>query len=146
MKYFRSFLAGLIGSIALLAFYFITMRLLAGTWDAAWSQFEKLWYYMIPLSAGFGVQVGLYTMLRTRVKNAGSQRVMMASTTTSTVGMIACCAHHITDVLPILGLSAISLFLVKFQAPILFLGIVFNLFGIIHLMGKVEKLQQPTKN
>lgn len=143
MKYFRSFLAGLIGSITLLTFYFITMRLLAGTWDAAWSQFEKLWYYMIPLSAGLGVQVGFYTMLRTKVKNAGSQRVMMVNTTTSTVGMIACCAHHITDVLPILGLSAISLFLVKFQAPILFLGIVFNLFGIIHLIDKLRNYSNP---
>src|SRR3989344_2935583 len=118
-KYLPSIIAGLGATLALLLFYSLTMRFLAGSWYAAVSQFEKLWYFMIPLTIGFGIQVSLYFHLRTIMKNTASKNIMAANTTTSTIGMIACCAHHLTDVLPILGLSALSIFLVNFQTPIL---------------------------
>lgn len=137
-KYLHSFLAGLTGFIALIVFYFITMRLLAGTWNAAISQFEKLWYYMIPLSLGFGIQVGLYNHLRSLVKSNPGKNVMMANSTTSAIGMVACCAHHLTDVLPLIGLTAISAFLVSFQTPILLVGIISNIFGIYFLWQKIK--------
>lgn len=137
----KSVLIGILSSLGILAFYFLTMRTLAGSWDAAFSQFEKLWFYMIPLSIGFGIQVGLYVSLKNALKKRSSNKVMMANTTTSTVGMIACCAHHLTDVLPILGLSAVSIFLVKFQTPILVLGIISNLIGIKYLYSLLRKHQ-----
>lgn len=139
VKYLRPLLFGLTGFFALLAFYFILMSILTRSWDSTWFQFEKLWYYMIPLSAGFGVQVGMYTRMREIAKHTRSNGVMMTNTTTSTVGMIACCAHHITDVLPVLGLSAASLFLIKFQTPILIIGIVSNIVGISYLYKMMKK-------
>ncbi len=137
-KYLYSFLAGLTGFIALIVFYFGLMRLLAGSWNVAFSQFEKLWYYMIPLSLGFGIQVGLYNHLKSLVKSKSGKNVMMANTTTSAIGMVACCAHHLTDVLPFIGLTALSAFLVAFQTPILLLGIISNIFGIYFLWQKVK--------
>lgn len=118
----------------MILFYFLTMRILAGSWEAAFSQFEKLWYFMVPLSLGFGIQLGLYKTLKERMKKFGTSKIMAANTTTSTVGMIACCAHHVSDILPILGLSAASLFLVKFQTPLLLIGIASNTLGIIYLL------------
>lgn len=136
MKYLtvKTLTWSLTGTLGLILFYFLTMRALAGSWEAAFSQFEDLWYFMVPLSLGFGVQLGLYKSLKERMKKISTTKIMATNTTTSTVGMIACCAHHLTDVLPILGLSAASLFLVKFQTPLLIIGIVSNIFGILYLL------------
>ena len=44
--------------------------------------------------------------------------------------MVACCAHHLADVLPIVGLSGVAVFLVEFRTPLMLLGIATNLMGI----------------
>ncbi len=54
--------------IALLLVYAVTMTLLSGTWVAAFEQFTALWWLMVPLAAGFGIQVGLYVRLTTVMK------------------------------------------------------------------------------
>lgn len=133
MKYLsgRSILWSLTGTLGLILFYFLTMRVLARSWEAAFSQFEKLWYFMIPLSFGFGIQLGLYKNLTERMKK-NTTKIMATNTTASTVGMIACCAHHAGDLLPIVGLSAISTLLVSYQIPILIAGIIFNSIGIAY--------------
>lgn len=138
--------AGVVGSISLLLFYFLTMRLLTGSWYLALSQLEKLWYFIIPLDIGFGLQVGLYKKIREITKTNGTKNIMMANTATSTVGMIACCAHHVTDILPILGLSALSLLLVKFQTPILIIGIISNMVGVMYLLRIIRNLESYRKN
>lgn len=136
----RPIITSIAGTIGLLLFYFLTMRLLAGSWAAAFSQFRSLWYYMLPLSIGFGIQVGLYANLRSKMKNSTSKGMMAGSTATSTLGMIACCAHHLTDVLPIIGLSAVSVFLVNYQIQLLLIGIASNVIGIIYLLRITRKI------
>lgn len=139
LKNYNNILSALAGTFGLLALYFLSMRLLAGSWEAAFSQFQSLWIYMVPLSLGFGVQVGLYRNIKQL--NYGVHRMTMAgSTTTSTIGMVACCAHHLTDVLPILGLSAISIFLVNYQIPLLIVGLFSNVIGIIYLLRTQRKI------
>ena len=130
---FISTTIGITASGGLFLFYVLTMRLLAGSWDAVWWQFRQLWLLMLPLIAGFGVQIGLFSYIKF-ISRSANNKVMVASSVTSTVGMIACCAHHATDVVPILGLSALSLWLVNFQKPLLILGIISNLVGIVYLI------------
>lgn len=137
-KYLYSSIAGLTGFIALIVFYFSLMRLLAGSWNTAISQFEKLWYYMIPLSIGFGIQVGLYHHLRSLIKNNTGKNMMMGNTATSAIGMVACCAHHLTDVLPFIGFAAFSTLLATFQTPILGVGIISNILGMYYLLRKIQ--------
>ena len=50
--------------------------------------------------------------------------------------MIACCAHHLSDVLPIIGLSAAALFLDRFQTLFIVVGVLSNLIGI-NMMLKI---------
>lgn len=140
LKNYSNILSGLAGTLGLLGFYFLTMRLLAGSFEAAFSQFQSLWIYMVPLSIGFGIQVSLYTNLRKNMKQGVSKGMMTGSTTTSTISMIACCAHHVTDILPIIGLSAVSIFLVNYQIPLLLIGIASNAIGIIYLLRIHKKL------
>jgi hypothetical protein len=44
--------------------------------------------------------------------------------------MVACCAHHVTDVLPILGLTAAAAFLAEYQTLFMWVGLGTTLTGI----------------
>jgi len=61
-----SVLKGFLGASLLLIFYFSTVILISG-WDFAQSQFSKYWYFVLILSLGFGIQVGLYTYLKNSI-------------------------------------------------------------------------------
>ena len=49
---------------------------------------------------------------------------------TSTAAMVACCAHHVTDVLPIVGLTAAATFLAEYQTLFMLVGLGTTLVGI----------------
>jgi hypothetical protein len=86
---------------------------------------------------GFGAQVGLFTYLRgihTHARTGG----VAASTGTSTAAMLACCAH-LTDVLPIVWISGAAIFLNAYKTPLLWVGIVMNLVGIVYLLHKIRE-------
>ena len=119
---------GVIASVGLFMLYGVTMTLLSG-WPATVEQFQALWWLMLPLSIGFGIQVSLYTKLKKAIKQK-TKHALATSGVTSGAGMLACCAHHFTDVLPFLGFSAVSIFLTKYQIPILLVSIGINIYGI----------------
>ena len=130
----------LLGS-AFIASFYIGILTWAQGWDYASSQFVRDRWYVIPIIIGFGVQAALYTVLRFRLfipisstGHAGSMTpftgVMGASGGTSATAMVACCIHHVTDVLPILGLSAAASFLTRYQRPFMLVGLAMNFIGI----------------
>ncbi len=127
---------GVLASVGLLSLYAITMTLLSG-WGAAVEQFSALWYLMVPLALGFGIQVGLYTKLKAAIRER-SKGALAAGGTSAGASMLACCAHHATDVLPILGLSGLSLFLTQFQKPILLVSLGINVIGIGVMMKHIK--------
>lgn len=126
--------AGLVGAVFLTALYFGIVSWAESPRHALDLFWEESWI-VIPIILGFGIQVALYTILRKRlfipVMSTGSSGVMTgASGTTSTVAMIACCAHHVTDVLPILGLTAAATFLANYQTAFMLVGLGTTLVGI----------------
>lgn len=127
---------GVFATIGLLSLYALTMTILSG-WDAAVEQFEVLWYLMVPLAIGFGIQVGLYTKLKATIRQR-SKGAIAASGTSAGTAMLACCAHHATDVLPILGFSGISLFLSQYQKPILLVSLGINILGIFIIYNHIK--------
>ncbi|MCA0454006.1 MAG: hypothetical protein LCI00_08535 [Chloroflexi bacterium] len=91
---------------------------------------------VIPIILGFGVQVALYTILKKRlfapVSSTGpSGKLVGVGGTTSTVAMVACCAHHVTDALPILGLTAAATFLAQYRTLFMLIGLGTTLAGIV---------------
>lgn len=110
------------------------------------------WPFVAALAAGFGTQVGLYAYLRglTQAASAAAGATTGVGTGTSTVAMIACCAHHAADILPILGLSAVAGaagFLAEWRVPLMSLGIVINLIGIalsVRLMRQARRHLRPS--
>ena len=135
---------GVAASLALLLVYVVVMMVATRSWSTTVGQFQNLWYWILVLSLGFGVQVGLYSKLKILIQNPKhlnrSGMMTAASGGTSTIGMIACCAHHLTEVLPIIGLSGFSIFLVRYQIPLIILGVVMNTFGTIFLWKKIKLL------
>lgn len=100
---------------------------------------------VIPLILGFGVQAALYVILKKRLfaptvsigpagKMAPATGAMGAGGTTSTVAMAACCAHHVADVLPILGLTAAATFLAKYQTAFMLVGLGTTFVGIVMML------------
>ncbi len=137
-RYLIPLLAFLLGSSLMAGVYFGILTWAQG-WDYAFSQFLRNRWYIIPIYVSFGIQAALYSILRFRlfipVTTTGHTRAMMGTSGgTSATAMIACCLHHVTDVLPILGLSAAATFLTRYQRPFMLVGLGLNIIGIIVML------------
>ena len=124
-------LAGAAGVVSLTGVYLGIVTLAQGSQHAV----ELFWqdrFLVLPIIAGFGTQVGLYVYVRVGRHAAGRGTGAMASAVggTSTAAMVACCAHHVTDLLPLVGLSAATAFLANYRVPFMLLGLGMNLVGI----------------
>lgn len=129
-----------IGTLAfglLLAAYFGVLTLVSG-WKFTVSQFSEFWYFVLPLAAGFGLQVALYTRLRLLLHQSKDTRaVMAASGTTSTAAMISCCAHYLVNVAPVLGATGLVTFAAQYQVEFFWVGLAFNAAGIAYIGNKL---------
>lgn len=124
---------------ALLVVYFGALTLISG-WSFTWEQFAEFWYYVVPLAAGFGIQVALFLRLRevvSRSKEAGT--VLAASGTTSTAAMVSCCAHYLVNVAPVIGATGLVAFAAQFQVELFWVGLAFNAAGIAFVGTKLYK-------
>ncbi len=136
-SFVRPILFGLLAALGLLTFYLGIITLAQG-WEHTIEQFADDRWFVVAIMAGFGTQVGLYTYLRGMHMHATAGGVA-TSTGTSTIAMLACCAHHLTEVFAIFGLSGAAIFLNLYKTPLLWLGIVMNLFGIAYLLWKIRQ-------
>jgi Cu+-exporting ATPase len=126
----------------LLALYFGILTLVSG-WGFTLEQFREFWFYIVPLAAGFGLQVALFLKLRevvSRAKEAGA--VIAASGTTSTAAMISCCAHYLANVAPVLGATGLVAFAAQFQVELFWVGLAFNAAGIAYVGTRLYKASQ----
>jgi len=134
--------AGAFAAILLSGLYIAIVGLAQGL-DHAIELLVGDWYVVIPIVVGFGIQVGLFVYvrngLRLRRETGSAKALGGAGTGTSTVSMVACCAHHLTDVMPILGLSGAALFLNEYRAPLMVLGIITNAIGIAVMVRLVRR-------
>jgi len=130
---------GLIAFGVLLAAYFGVLTLVSG-WKFTLSQFSEFWFYVLPLTAGFGLQVALYMQLRQLIRKPGDSRaVMAASGTTSTAAMISCCTHYLVNVAPVLGATGLVTFVAQYQVEFFWAGLAFNVAGIAYIGDKLWK-------
>jgi len=139
----KSIVPGLAAMALLLSLYFALLSLVSG-WDFAKIQFGDNWYWIISLSVGFGIQIGIFTHLKAMHKAAASGKVVAASGTTSAVAMISCCAHYLVNVLPIIGISGLAAIISQYQIELFWLGLISNILGIAYLGNKLAKLKTKT--
>ena len=131
---------GLLAILGLLAFYLGIITLAQG-WAHATEQLADDRWFVGAIALGFGTQVGLFTYLKGLHAHAAAGGVA-ASTGTSATAMLACCAHHLADILPIVGLSGAAIFLNAYKTPLLWLGIAMNFVGIVYLLRKIRQQRQ----
>lgn len=138
----RPVVAGVVAAGLLAAFYIVVVSAAQGL-DHAIELMVGDWYFVIPIAAGFGTQVGLFVYVRSalhlRKGTRSTTALAGAGSGTSTVSMVACCAHHLTDVLPIVGLSGAALFLNEYRGPLMGMGILLNAVGIAVMMRLIRK-------
>ncbi|MBI2546404.1 hypothetical protein HYV81_04445 [Candidatus Woesearchaeota archaeon] len=127
----KYFIIGISASAALLMFYFIVASLLGGA-EFALDNFVALWYWMVPLSVGFGVQMGMFFYMRDAMHKAATASAAV-STGASATSMVACCAHHVSDIAPFLGIAALGIFFTKYQTAFLLIGLLSNALGIVYM-------------
>ena len=130
--------AGLTGSSLLALLYFGIVSWAESMQHALELFWEDRWI-VIPIILGFGVQAALYVILKKRlfvpVTHAGPSGALTgAGGGMSTVAMVACCAHHVTDVLPILGLTAAATFLAEYRLAFMLLGLGTTVIGIVYMI------------
>ena len=133
----------LVAIVSLLLFYFIIVTAVSG-FRFTLSQFSSYWYFLISLALGFGIQIGLYSYLKQLVKNSGmiiGSKTVAVTGTTSTVAMISCCAHYLTNILPILGTIGLVTFVAQYQIQFFWVGLVFNIIGILYMLYKIKKVK-----
>ncbi|HSM55044.1 MAG TPA: hypothetical protein VK879_02715 [Candidatus Sulfomarinibacteraceae bacterium] len=130
--------AGLLGSGGLTLLYFGIVSLAESPTHALELFWDDRWIVM-PIILGFGIQAALYTILKKRlfipVTDTGPSTALTgASGGMSTAAMVACCAHHVTDVLPILGLTAAAAFLAQYRVAFMLVGLGTTLLGILVML------------
>lgn len=134
-RYLIPLTAFLLGSSLIAGVYFGILTWAQG-WASALSIFLPNRWYVIPIWTSFGIQASLYSILRFRLFIPTTSRTPMGalmgtSGSTSITAMVACCLHHVADVLPILGLSAAATFLTRYQRLFMLVGLGMNIIGII---------------
>jgi hypothetical protein len=152
-RYSIPLLAFLLGSSFIAGIYFGILTWAQG-WDSAVDIFVPNRWYVIPIWISFGVQAALYSILRFRLfiplkSTAHTGAVMGTSGGTSVTAMVACCLHHVTDVLPVLGLSAAATFLTRYQRPFMLVGFGMNLVGVLVMLiilYRERRKLQPAQN
>jgi len=138
----RSVAAGLVGAAVLLGVYLGIISLAQGV-EHAFAQLASDAIFVGLIAAGFGTQIALFVELRTLDRrHRASAAVTAAGTGTSAAAMLACCAHHLVELLPIIGLSAAAVFLNAYKTPLFLVGIGMNLIGIIVIGRQLQKARR----
>lgn len=143
--------AGILGAIGLFAVYYLVLFLVTKDPDHPINQMRLYQPWMSLLILGFGLQVGLLYLLRSGVQlrlsrdeNREAKAVTSAGAAFSGASMAACCAHHLTEIIPILGISGTALLLTEYQKELLILGVAVNGLGIIFMIWLLSGREKPS--
>ena len=138
----RSIAAGVVAATALLGVYFTIISLAQGV-EHAFDQVAADALFVGLIAAGFGTQVALFVELRAvDRRHRAAAAVTAAGTGTSAVAMLACCAHHLVDLLPVIGLSAAAVFLNAYKTPLFVVGIGMNVVGIVVIARQLQRARR----
>ena len=126
----RSVRAGLLAGAGLAGFYAGIIGWASGASHLA-DQARADWPYLVAIITGFSVQVALLAELRHRHRaRRVEQTAAGAGAGASAAGMVACCAHHLADLAPVVGVSGAAAFLTNWRIEFMLAGIAVNAIGV----------------
>lgn len=139
-RHFNPFLAGVLGIAGMLLFY-VTVLSFFESLKYAYSQMLDLWYYMVPLILGFGIQVGLHQYIKNCTQ--GMEKMVrgktLASGAASAGSMVMCCVHHLAEILTLVGLTAFTGYLIQYQKQFLLISLAVNIFFLFRILAVITK-------
>jgi len=136
-KYVRPALFGTVAAALLLVVYVVVVSAVSG-WAFMLEQFVGFWYFIAVLTAGFGLQIGLFVRLRDIARHRDASGKMVAvSGGTSTAAMVSCCAHYLTNVAPVLGATGFIAVVAQYQTELFWVGLAFNAAGVVYVGRKL---------
>lgn len=138
----RSLRWGATASAALVAFY-VAVLLASGGWRHLVDQARTDGWLLVPIIAAFGTQVALTSELRRRHHAQHLAGTAGASSGASGLGMVACCAHHLVDLVPLLGAAGIAGFLFDWRIPLMVGGLTVNLVAVTIAWRRLSQLSHP---
>jgi hypothetical protein len=135
---------GALAAGGMAAFYAVVVAAASGSAGHLLDQVRTDWYLLAPIIAGFGVQVGLVIELRRRRQLSRDTAVAgAAGAGGSTVGMVACCAHHLAEVAPFIVATGAATFLVTYRVAFMGLGLAVTAVGIWLATRRLRHLPLP---
>lgn len=125
----------------LLVLVYVIVLAAVSSMEHVLEDFLLLWYWMVPLIVGFGIQSGLFAYARGALRHhdATGSGGLAASGGVNAVAMVACCAHHLTDVLPLVGLAGVALLLSGYQSLFLLVGVLSSFVGTTYMLGTYRR-------
>ena len=130
------------GAAGALAGFYVAVLASSGGWEHLVDQARTDWWLLAPIVLAFGTQVALSVELRHRHR-AHHLATTGAGTGASAVGMVACCAHHLVDLVPLLGAAGIAGFLFDWRIPLMVAGLGINLAAVAVAVRRLSHLHQP---
>lgn len=109
-----------------LATFYVAVLAGASGWSHLADQARTDWWLLVPIVLGFAAQVALTVELRRRHRARHLATTTGAGTGASAVGMVACCAHHLVELAPVLGAAGLAGFLFDWRIPFMLAGIAIN--------------------
>jgi Co/Zn/Cd efflux system component len=132
---------GTLIGIAVIIFNISIISLAEGSLKNGYEAFlsNGIFIYLIPLAVG--TQMGLFRHHKniTREFNlCDSEKIGLSGSITSSLTMAACCLHHVTDLLPAIGLlAATTTFLTQYRDVIIAIGLSVNIIGSALLIKEI---------
>lgn len=137
------FLFGATIGVLVVIFNISIASLAEGSLKSGYSAFlsNGIFVYLIPLAVG--VQMGLFRHHRNMTaekKLCGSEKVGITGSVTSSLTMLACCLHHVSELLPTVGfILATSSFLIQYRDTIIIIGLLANTAGSAYIARAILK-------
>ena len=117
--------------------------LASGGWEHLRDQARTDWWLLTPIIVRFGTQVALSVELRHRHHAQHLGATTGAGSGASAVGMVACCAHHLVDLVPLLGAAGVAGFLFDWRIPLMVGGLAINLVAVAIAGRRLAHLTHP---
>ena len=121
-----------VATVIAMAALYVGVLLVASGAGHLRTQWTTYWWLLVPLWLLGGIQVSLIssTPRRHGRRSRHGRRVRGAamSTGSTAAGMLACCAHHAAELLPVVGVAGLASALVAWQVRILIAAVLISAF------------------
>lgn len=125
---------------------FSTLMLLFNSVETYLSELQRIGIWILLINVAYALQVNLFIYAKKFQLRVMNSKVVNANMATSTGSMVLCCLHHFVEVIPFLGITAFSVYLVKYQEYLLAMALISNFVGIYLMLKSIKKFEIYSDN